>query len=367
MEMKKVLLISSIFPPQVGGPAIFTSRFSEWLIKNNAVVKILSYTNSNTLNSSRIHLVSLKTKRIFAFLNFIYLIKKYSNKDTLVLSNGAFIETYLACLFSKREYVVKIPGDPVWEFSTNRKWTSSGIEEFQHEKLNFFQLILRTFFNKSFKHAKLLIAPSQQLANFAKNWGVDESKIQLVYNCVDSNQFKNHTSNDIKYDLVTVCRLVPWKGLEELINAAIELKLKLAIIGDGPLKNHLQSIASEASPGIDFLGNIENQKVVEVLNMSKIFVLNSEYEATSYALIEAKMCGLPVIAKINNGNSTVIRNDIDGFIVHHNSRENLKYSIKKLISDDQLRISFGVEARQDALIRFDQESNFLKIFNTLKA
>ena len=79
------------------------------------------------------------------------------------------------------------------------------------------------------------------------------------------------------------------------------------------------------------------------------------------------MCGLPVIAKINNGNSTVIRNDIDGFIVHHNSRENLKYSIKKLISDDQLRISFGVEARQDALIRFDQESNFLKIFNTLKA
>ena len=367
MEMKKVLLISSIFPPQVGGPAIFTSRFSEWLIKNNAIVKILSYTNSNTQNSSKIHLVGLKTKRLFAFLKFIYLIKKYSNKDTLILSNGAFIETYIACLFTKREYVVKIPGDPVWEFSTNRKWTSSSIEEFQYEKLKFFQLILRTFFNKSFKYAKLLIAPSQQLANFAKNWGVDESKIQLIYNCVDSNQFKSDTSNDIKYDLVTVCRLVPWKGLEELINSAIELKLKLVIIGDGPLKNHLQNIASQASPRIDFLGNIENQKVVEVLNMSKIFVLNSEYEATSYALIEAKMCGLPVIAKINNGNSTVIRNNIDGFIVDNNSHENLKYSIKKLISDDQLRISFGAEARRDALVRFDQESNFLKIFTTLKA
>ena len=194
MEMKKVLLISSIFPPQVGGPAIFTSRFSEWLIKNNTMVKILSYTNSNALNSSKIHLVSLKTNRVFAFLNFIYLIKKYSNKDTLILSNGAFIETYLACLFTKRKYVIKIPGDPVWEFSTNRKWTSSSIEEFQFEKLKFFQLVLRTFFNKSLKYAKLLIAPSQQLANFAKNWGVDESKIQLIYNCVDSNQFKIHTS-----------------------------------------------------------------------------------------------------------------------------------------------------------------------------
>ena len=149
----QVLLISSIFPPQVGGPAIFTSRFSEWLIKNNTIVKILSYTNSNTLNSSKIHLVGLKTKRLFAFLKFIYLIKKYSNKDTLILSNGAFIETYLACLFTKREYVVKIPGDPVWEFSTNRKWTSSSIEKFQYERLKFFQSILRTFFNLSFKNA----------------------------------------------------------------------------------------------------------------------------------------------------------------------------------------------------------------------
>jgi glycosyltransferase involved in cell wall biosynthesis len=106
--------------------------------------------------------------------------------------------------------------------------------------------------------------------------------------------------------------------------------------------------------------------VIEVLNASKIFVLNSEYEATSYALIEAKMCGLPVIAKQNNGNSTVIRNNIDGLIVNHNLLEELKYSIKKLLSDDQLRINFGEEARRDALIRFNQEINFLKIFNELK-
>ena len=367
MEMdNQVLLISSIFPPQVGGPAIFTSRFSEWLIKNEVKVKILSYTNTNTVGNNKLYLVSLKTSRLLALLKFIYLIKKYSNKETLILSNGAFIETYLACLFTKRKYVVKIPGDPVWEFSINRKWTSSSIEEFQYKKLKFFQLILRTFFNLSFKNAKMLIAPSQQLANFAKNWGVDQNRIELIYNCVDSNQFKGQNSKNVNYDLTTVCRLVPWKGLEELIKCAIELRLKLAIIGDGPLMNHLQNIASQASPGIDFLGNIENQKVVEVLNASKIFVLNSEYEATSYALIEAKMCGLPVIAKQNNGNSTVIRNNIDGFIVNHNSLEDLKYSIKKLISDDQLRINFGEEARRDALIRFNQEVNFIKIFNELK-
>jgi glycosyltransferase involved in cell wall biosynthesis len=362
----QVLLISGIFPPQSGGPAIFTSRFNDWLLKNNFSTHILSYTNTNAIDSKEIHLISLKNNRLKAFIKYIYLIKKYSNRKTLILSNGAFIETYLACLFTKRKYIVKIPGDPVWEFSTNRKWTSSSIEEFQNEKLNFFQFILRILFNWSFKKSKLLIAPSQQLANFAKNWGKDDSKIKLIYNCVDSNKFKNIESKNIQYDIVTVCRLVPWKGLEELINCAIELRLKLAIIGDGPLMNHLQNIASQASPRIDFLGNIENQKVVEILNASKIFVLNSAYEATSYALIEAKMCGLPVIAKQNSGNSTVIRNNIDGFIVNHNPLEELKHSIKKLVSDDQLRINFGEEARRDALIRFNQEINFLKIFNELK-
>jgi glycosyltransferase involved in cell wall biosynthesis len=367
MEMdNQVLLISSIFPPQVGGPAIFTSRFSEWLLKNEVTIKILSYTNTNAERSNKIHLISLKTNRLLALLKFIYMIKKYSNKETLILSNGAFIETYLACLFTKRKYVIKIPGDPVWELSTNRKWTSSSIEKFQYERLKFFQLILRTFFNLSFKNARTLVAPSQQLADFAENWGVDKNRIELIYNCVDSNQFKSQLSKDKNYDLVTVCRLVPWKGLEELISCATELGLTLAIIGDGPLMSHLQNIASQASSRIDFLGNIENQKVVEVLNASKIFILNSEYEATSYALIEAKMCGLPVIAKQNIGNSTVIRNNIDGFIVNHNSLHELKYSIKKLISDDQLRINFGEEARLDALIRFNQEINFLKIFNKLK-
>ena len=64
MEMdNQVLLISSIFPPQVGGPAIFTSRFSEWLIKNEVKVKILSYTNTNTVGNNKLHYKDLKADK----------------------------------------------------------------------------------------------------------------------------------------------------------------------------------------------------------------------------------------------------------------------------------------------------------------
>ncbi len=45
----RVLLITSIYPPQVGGPAIFTSRFSGWLFEKNFKVKITTYTKDKPI------------------------------------------------------------------------------------------------------------------------------------------------------------------------------------------------------------------------------------------------------------------------------------------------------------------------------
>ena len=72
--------------------------------------------------------------------------------------------------YCQRKYVLKIPGDQVWEFSVNRGWTSSNIEEFQDDKLNFVQRVLRIFLNLAYKNSKLIIVPSQQLANLAEKW-----------------------------------------------------------------------------------------------------------------------------------------------------------------------------------------------------
>jgi len=362
----EVLLITSIYPPQVGGPAIFTSRFKDWLVDHRISARVISYGLGDKDNDERIDFVSLKQNRLIAFIKFIYFVKKYSDKNTLILSNGAFLETYLACFLTRRKYVTKIPGDQVWEFSVNRGWTSNNIEEFQDEKLNFVQRILRIFLNLAYKNSKLIIVPSQQLANFAEKWGVAKPKIELVYNCVDPNKFQNLEIVKKDYDLITVCRLVPWKGLEELVTCAIELNLRLVIVGDGPLLDDLRNLARKFQSSIKFLGSINNEKVQDILNSSRIFVLNSSYEATSYALIEAKMCGLPVIAKKSDGSTTLIQDSIDGFVVEPNTVKNLKYCINKLIVNEEIVYNFGLEARKDALRRFNQEISFPKILNVMR-
>jgi glycosyltransferase involved in cell wall biosynthesis len=362
----EVLLITGVYPPQLGGPAVFTPRFKDWLEERNISTKVISYNLGEKSKDKTINFVSIRQNRFKAFIQFIYLVKKYSNKNTLILSNGAFLETYFVCLFSKRKYVIKIPGDQVWEFSVNRGWTSSSIEKFQDEKLRFVQRIFRILLNLAYKNSKSVIVPSKQLANFAEKWGVTKQKINLIYNCVDPNNFNKLKIDKKVYDIITVCRLVSWKGLEELVYCAIELNLSLAIVGDGPLLNELETIAQKFQANVKFLGKMNNNEIENVLNKSRIFVLNSTYEATSYSLIEAKMCGLPVIARKTDGSMTVIQDSIDGFIVEPNTAQNLKYCINKLIIDKEILDNFGFEGRQDALNRFNQDINFPEILRVIR-
>jgi glycosyltransferase involved in cell wall biosynthesis len=141
--------------------------------------------------------------------------------------------------------------------------------------------------------------------------------------------------------------------------------LRLAIIGDGPILNSLKKIANQKNSKVIFLGAMSNENVSEYLNKSKIFVLNSNYEATSYALIEAKMCGLPTVARSTGGSSILIRPNIDGVIYPTQLNPSLSSAILELLGNEALLAKYGMEARKDAIQRFNEDINFDKIFNIL--
>jgi glycosyltransferase involved in cell wall biosynthesis len=187
-------------------------------------------------------------------------------------------------------------------------------------------------------------------------------KISTVYNSVNPEVFTQSNTRNKKYDLVTVCRLVPWKGLEELITVVSKLNLSLAIVGEGPLKEDLNSLSASQSGRITFFGNVENIQIAEILNQSKVFILNSSYEATSYALIEAKMCGLPVLARETDGSSILVRDSIDGLIYSGMGTLTLEKALLKIVNNEDWISDMGTNARQDALVRFNQNINFNKIY-----
>jgi glycosyltransferase involved in cell wall biosynthesis len=187
-------------------------------------------------------------------------------------------------------------------------------------------------------------------------WGISESKLKLIYNSVESKTRTAGKESQKVYNIVTVCRLVPWKGVDELIIYAAKRKKKMLVVGDGPEKSHLEALANSLQADVIFEGEVSQRRVLELLSMSELFVLNSRYEGLPHALVEARVAGILSVGRAGTGSAEVINDDQDGFLVRSDRplEETLDLAIQMQPSSD----SMIALAKEDSLKRFSKELNF---------
>jgi len=130
-----------------------------------------------------------------------------------------------------------------------------------------------------------------------------------VYNSIDDTYSRSRIQEAVEHEwfrhkecpvLVAAGRLAPWKGYADLIHAVKELSLRrrvrLMILGDGPLRCELQSLVSELglSDVVSLLGYVENP--LKYFAHADIFVHSAHVESLGNVLVEAMMCGLTVVS-----------------------------------------------------------------------
>jgi glycosyltransferase involved in cell wall biosynthesis len=363
-----MLLISGIFPPETGGPAKFTADFASWCALKGNRVAVITYRNySSQLNLSDLgyEVVSaLKSRSLVkTYIRMIKTIRRSVGTGVPALAVGAFLETYIASVLFRFNYVVKVPGDIVWERARNNRITNLDIASFQSFKLPIKYKIYRFFYTQSLVRASQVIVPSKGLRDLCIKWGVQEEKITLIYNSVNIDKYLALTHAKTDFDVLTVCRLVPWKGVDEVIKYCSSRGLRLAIAGDGPERTSLEALATTLQSKVSFLGNIPEEEMLKVMSESKVFVLNSSYEGLPHALIEARAAGLISVARDGTGSAEVIHDDVDGFLVRMDRNLPQTMDLALSLADEKSR--FKSKASLDAKIRFDQEQNFQRIFSAV--
>jgi glycosyltransferase involved in cell wall biosynthesis len=360
---KSILVVTGIFPPDSGGPAKFSQDFGIWASDNHFGVNVLTYSSEMGVaqpdQQLRIHRVSRKKSIPVRYLRMICGIGRNARKSSAVLAVGAFLETYLASRIFRFSYVVKVPGDIVWERARNTNATSLGIEEFQDQDLNFRYRLFRWLYSCSLRNAQTVIVPSLGLLDLCLKWGVPRGKIQLVYNSVDLKAPLGAVAQGSRIDCLTICRLTPWKGVDELIQYCANHNLELVVAGDGPERTSLQALAAALQAKVEFTGNISNESVRHLLARSRIFVLNSYYEGLPHALIEARAAGVLSIGRKGTGSEEVINDDSDGYLVRPD--RNLEATLDLAYSSLPNANIFVERAKADALSRFDKEINYAVI------
>ena len=159
-----------------------------------------------------------------------------------------------------------------------------------------------------------------------------------------------YASNQKKKKIVTVGRLTKQKNQSLLIRAFANIQkdfpdYELYIYGDGEQKENLIALSESLNIGnkVHFEGNILN--VHEKIADAELFVLSSDYEGLSNALLEALMMGIPCISTDCAGADEFINNDENGLLVQVGNECDLYNTMKKVLSDDLLRIKLAKNAK----------------------
>jgi len=260
----------------------------------------------------------------------------------------------------KKPFIHTIHGVLADEYEQTRK---SGYATFRSRIANYFMHRLSKLEEKTAKNATLIVTISKHsLEKIQKYYSVDTAKVRIVPNGVDTEKFKpieDVTAFKRQFGLgnepcvLFVGSLIPRKGLPFLVEAAKKIvkeygETKFVIVGEGPLKNQLQSYLETAnlSSNFTFLGNVKESMLPAVYNCTEVFALPSIQEGQGIVLLEAQASAKPVVAFDVGGVNEAVRNGETGLLVKRGSSEELADALLKLLSDKVLREKMGANGRR---------------------
>ena len=187
------------------------------------------------------------------------------------------------------------------------------------------------------------------------------AKIQRVYNGIDLERFPEPqpcNANRIP-QIVSIGRLVPFKGFDDLIDACAELARRRIdfvcdIIGDGPLRETLQAKIEQLdlASRVNLLGSLSQGAVLEKLQAADIFALASTTDAQGATdvfptvILEAMASARPVVSTRLAGIPELVVDGQTGMLAPPGDSTALAQALEQLLRDPELRLRFGHAGRQ---------------------
>lgn len=321
--MKKILIVTGIFPPDIGGPASYVPKLSISLVRLGFDIEVITLSERLDFDGD---IYPFPVKRIKRGLNLlsrwclviVEIVRSGQNAD-IIYVNGLQLEATIANFFLRKQLVIKVVGDFAWERAISRKWTQDLFDEFQYKRHGVKVTLLKKMRAWWTRRANKVIVPSTYLQRVVLRWGVPVSRVNIIYNA-----FENHkTILPINLDwevskvIVTVCRLVPWKRVDQLIECVAQLEdIGLIVVGDGPEMISLNKLSEklELSDRVMFTGYLSKKEALAYISLGDVFVLNSTYEGLPHVILEALSLGVPVIATRVGGTPEVVCDGENGYL-----------------------------------------------------
>jgi rhamnosyl/mannosyltransferase len=216
----------------------------------------------------------------------------------------------------------------------------------------------------AYREARRFLVSSPPLAELATALQPYRSKVTVIPFGIDADRWQPTAEIQRRADeirqaagrplVVFAGRHVPYKGLPVLIEAAASLDVRVAILGDGPMRRDWAELAAQqrGPASFTFHGEVGDEEMRAYLVAARMLVLPSvtRAEAFGFVQLEAMACGTPVIStSVPTGVPWVNQT---GLVVPPGDVGALRDAIVRLANDAVLATNLGAAGRVRARTEF---------------
>lgn len=227
----------------------------------------------------------------------------------------------------------------------------------------------------SINESSAITAVSQNLKDETNKWFKIDKEIEVIHNFVDTTRFNKKPIGAFKKVIaphnekifVHASNFRKVKRVQDVIKTFAEvhkvIPSRLLMIGDGPERPPMEDLCKELNvqDGVKFLGKQEQME--EILLVSDIFLLPSEYESFGLAALEAMAAKVPVISTNAGGLPEVNIHGVTGYTADVGDVETMSKHAIELLQNDSLFAQIRENAWQQAL-KFDLQ-NIIPVYEKL--
>ena len=233
-----------------------------------------------------------------------------------------------------------------------------------------YRLFYRPFLRFALSRAVRIVVSSPALAASAPELKDFQAKCSVIPFGVEGSSHDEsaavlHRAAAIRREIdqpivLFVGRLVPYKGVDVLLDALTGMQATALIVGEGPQRSALEAQARQLgiASRVKFLGAVPDQELAALYRGCDVFVLPSvtRQEAFGVVQLEAMAASKPVISTdVGTGVGWVNRNGETGYVVPPRDPVALREALRRLLADTGLQQSMGDAARRRVRSSFSVE------------
>jgi glycosyltransferase involved in cell wall biosynthesis len=349
-----VVVVSGIWPPDVGGPASHAPELAGFLHARGHDVRVVTTAaGAPAPQSYPVLWASRSLPPGVRHAEVVRLVARAARRAGVVYATSMTRRAAAGAALARRPLVLKLTADEAYERERRSGRFAGDLDAFQRHRGGARVRLLRATRDAAVRRAAHVLTPSAYLRDLVVAWGIDPARVTVSPNPAPA-RLPRETREELRPELgadgpvlVFAGRLMAAKALDVGLEALAQAPgVTLLVAGDGPDRARLEQARSALGLGerVRFLGGLGRDEVLRLLRGADAALLPSRWENFPHLVVEALAVGTPVVATAVGGVPEILRDGENGLLVPAGDAGALAAAIRRITGDGELRARLAAAA-----------------------